>query len=191
MSQQLNTISLKLNALKDVYIQFNYWFFDDKLPDPNFALTGHKNSFVSDIAPGHYLVNLAVDKMNNTPRALCRDLVHQMVHIWQHWVDYSNGRPGYHNKQFQAKMKEIGIECSTGQIIDMLDIEQGDFEIQLPMLDRNTWEVLGYTVQIPEKKHNAKLAHVCPCDDGHTIYGPEGLDVICGKCRKPYVRKRQ
>ena len=42
-------------------------------------------------------------------------MVHEMYHLWQH-VHGKKTRPGYHDKQWGAKMKEVGLYPSdTGQ----------------------------------------------------------------------------
>lgn len=39
---------------------------------------------------------------------ICQTIVHEMCHAWQH--HYGNpSRPGYHNKEWAAKMMEIGL----------------------------------------------------------------------------------
>ena len=40
-----------------------------------------------------------------------RPLVHEMVHVWQEQYGHPASR-GYHNKQWAAKMKAVGLQPS-------------------------------------------------------------------------------
>ena len=50
-----------------------------------------------------------------TPAEMLSTLVHEMAHLWQHHFGKPS-RSGYHNKEWAAKMREIGlIPTDTGQ----------------------------------------------------------------------------
>ena len=50
-----------------------------------------------------------------TPTQTLSTLVHEMVHLWQHHLG-TPSRNGYHNKEWAAKMREVGlIPTDTGQ----------------------------------------------------------------------------
>ena len=74
-----------------------------------FASVGDPQEITDEIAlnPAHFA--------SRTPTATLSTLVHEMVHLWQH----HSGKPsrtGYHNKEWAAKMREIGlIPSDTGQ----------------------------------------------------------------------------
>ena len=52
---------------------------------------------------------------SRTPTETLSTLVHEMVHLWQHHFGKPS-RTGYHNKEWAAKMREIGlIPTDTGQ----------------------------------------------------------------------------
>ena len=71
-----------------------------------------------------------------TDKNICQTLVHEMVHLWQHEFGKPS-RAGYHNKEWAAKMKEVGLMPShtgkkggkqTGQQMDDYPIAGGIFE---------------------------------------------------------------
>lgn len=61
-------------------------------------------------------------------------LVHEMVHLWQHHFGKPS-RGGYHNRQWAAKMKEVGLQPDngsgreTGQSVSHRIIEGGPFDL--------------------------------------------------------------
>ncbi len=54
--------------------------------------------------------------INQTDEQICQTLVHEMTHVWQHAFGKPSAR-GYHNKEWAAKMKAIGLQpSSTGMV---------------------------------------------------------------------------
>jgi predicted SprT family Zn-dependent metalloprotease len=43
---------------------------------------------------------------------VCQTLVHEQVHLWQHAFGKPSGR-GYHNTEWAAKMKAVGLQPSS------------------------------------------------------------------------------
>jgi predicted SprT family Zn-dependent metalloprotease len=114
--------------------------------------------------------------------------VHQMVHLWQ-WEQGQQHTPKhYHNKEFIAKLKQLGIEATTedgyklltesihpqGQLAKI--IAEHDAALRVTVVPRNA----GAKIEMPEKSKN-KVTYVC-AKCGSKFWGRPGLIVICGTC---------
>jgi hypothetical protein len=117
--------------------------------------------------------------------------VHEMVHVWQH----AHGKPGargYHNKEWAAKMKSIGLQpSSTGMVggketgQHMLDyvLPDGLFTKVFATLAGTGWRLnlqsaprLGGT-----KAPNSKVKFTCPsCEQN--AWGKPDLAIVCEPC---------
>lgn len=110
--------------LQQAFDHFNTHLFDGMLMPPMFTMPREhrcfgfcsKQRFVSRSG-------ILVDEMAMNPayfavrpiRATLSTLVHEMVHTWQFHYG-TPGRRGYHNREWAAKMKAIGLQPShTGQ----------------------------------------------------------------------------
>lgn len=112
-------------ALSDAYSFFNNSLFAGQLPECLITLQRKASSYgyfaggrfgtsdglsVTDeiaLNPSHF--------KNRTVQEVLSTLVHEMAHLWQHHFGETS-RGGYHNKEWAAKMLEIGlIPSSTGQ----------------------------------------------------------------------------
>jgi predicted SprT family Zn-dependent metalloprotease len=50
--------------------------------------------------------------ISETDKQVCQTLVHEMTHVFQHVHGKPSAR-GYHNKEWAAKMKSIGLQPSS------------------------------------------------------------------------------
>ena len=124
-------------------------------------------------------------------------LVHELVHHWQQ----NFGKPSkgaYHNKEFAAKMDEIGLQPTddgteegkpTGRKITHLIIPGGKFdELAKKFLEeykfKLNWESL--TAQKSEKKKTdpSKVKFICECPN--SIWGKIFSLVICPDCQRVF-----
>lgn len=111
------------DALQDAYDHFNGELFGDELPNCIITLKRKNRSFGSFSGKryvrrdGRESDEIALNPAHFQDRSLAdtlATLVHEMVHLWQHHHG-SPGRGGYHNRQWAAKMKQIGLyPSSTG-----------------------------------------------------------------------------
>ena len=116
-------------AYADFYTAWDYFngvLFENKLPDCLITMQRSKRSrgFFASERFGHRQRNTEiVDEialnpatfLDRTDREIVSTLVHEMVHEWQHHFGKPSRR-GYHNKQWAAKMIEIGlIPSHTGE----------------------------------------------------------------------------
>ena len=115
-----------------------------------------------------------------------RTLTHEVGHCWQR-VDGKPAKGNYHNKQFQAKMAEIGIPCdSRGHSLGM----QETFVNFLKELGVEA-EVLPFQQEIPVKagvSRSRLQAWRCKCMRIWAWRDFE-VEVFCLKCSHPFQRQ--
>ncbi|HYK57621.1 MAG TPA: SprT-like domain-containing protein, partial [Flavisolibacter sp.] len=133
------------------------------------------------------------------PKAVISTLVHEMVHLWQQ--DHGKPSPGYHNKEWAAKMKEIGLQPShtgeeggreTGKNMTHYIVAGGPYEVAFNAMPE---DFLYPFVCVPElsadeKKRKAsknKTKYTCPsCNEN--LWGKDSLLVQCAECEELFVR---
>ncbi len=114
----------QFTALNQAYKYFNEVLFNNSLPGCILNFSRKKNTH-GFLAPERWRrvdgEAKYVHEISLTPYTFYRPLkevfstlVHEMVHLWQ-WEFGKPSRNGYHNKQWTAKMEEIGlIPSDTG-----------------------------------------------------------------------------
>ena len=120
-----NPTKITYGTLVHAYDFFNKKLFEDELPPCLITMQRRNRSYgyfcgdrfstrSGDEITDEIALNPQHFKDRNTEQILST-LVHEMAHLWQHHF----GKPGrgrYHNKEWGAKMKEIGLyPSSTGQ----------------------------------------------------------------------------
>lgn len=115
----------QFNALNGAYQYFNQELFNNELAGCilNFSRLKGTHGFmaperwkrVGEKDFGTHEISLTPTTLYRTPVEIFSTLVHEMCHLWQ-W-DFGNpSRNGYHNKEWAAKMLEVGlIPSNTGQ----------------------------------------------------------------------------
>lgn len=121
-------------------------------------------------------------------------LVHEMVHLWQH----HNGKlskPGYHNKEWAAFMKDVGLHPSstgapggkeTGQKVSHYIIPHGDFRASCIELLATGFTLPYIELWSEDKKAAAKKAasktkYTCTgC--GLNAWAKAGVAIQCQEC---------
>lgn len=109
-------------------------------------------------------------------------LVHEMVHLWQ--VHFGKpGRRGYHNREWAAKMEEVGLRPSdtglpggakTGERMTHYVISGGRFEKAWGELYRDGFR-LKWETRARKNSDRNKVKYVCPgCD--LCVWGKPGLE---------------
>lgn len=145
MKQQSNITKHQFGTLADLFTYYNTQLFDGKLPNCIVNMSRHRgaNGFfqaenwkesATDLVK--HEISLNPDLMNRDDKLWHSTLVHEMVHLWQQ-EQGSAPRRCYHDKQFAAKMKAVGLQPSntgqpggkeTGQSMTHYIIEGGVFE---------------------------------------------------------------
>jgi predicted SprT family Zn-dependent metalloprotease len=198
--------AVEYGGLQKAYDHFNTELFTGAIPDSfityqrkaNSAGSFSPNRFASRIGgSGKPELSLNPDGfIGQTDEQICQTLVHEMTHHWQHYC----GRPparSYHNKEWAAKMKEIGLQPSstgmvggkeTGQHMSDYIIPGGRFTRAFAKLAATGWKLnlqsaaQGGKVAGP----NSKQKFTCPgC--GQNAWGKPDLAIDCRPCRRPMV----
>lgn len=115
----------QFKALNGAYKYFNRKLFNNELPGCilNFSRLKGTHGFmaperwkrVDEKHFGTHEISLTPTTLYRTPIEIFSTLVHEMCHLWQ-WEFGNPSRSGYHNKEWAAKMMEIGlIPSNTGQ----------------------------------------------------------------------------
>lgn len=193
------TMSLH-SVLDDAYNFFNSRLFDGELPVCLITVQRKARShgyFWHDMV-GSRGSDARIDEIAMIGTSLSRDpdvalstLVHEMCHVWQqHFGKPAKG--GYHNKEWAAKMEEIGlIPTATGaeggaktgkNMTHMIDPE-GHFSVFCEEFLRERsvdWHLLA-APQAEKKKDLSKVKHTCPSCD-LKVWGKVGIRVYCEDC---------
>lgn len=119
-------------------------------------------------------------------------LAHEMAHVWQQ----THGRPprrGYHNRQWAAKMKAIGLQPSdtaepggkeTGQKVSHYIVPKGAYARAYAKLAATGfqlhWQSAPASATAPAKRAS-KTKFTCP-DCGQNAWAKADSLLICGEC---------
>jgi predicted SprT family Zn-dependent metalloprotease len=120
-------------------------------------------------------------------------LLHEMAHVWQD----THGKPprrAYHDRQWAAKMKEVGLYPSstgaeggkeTGQKMTHYIVKGGAFERAFAKLEqtgfRLDWQSTPLVGKKAKDKKASKSKFTCP-DCGQNAWGKPDSALICGEC---------
>lgn len=191
------------SSFDQAYDWFNSHLFEGKLPVCMITLQRKKQAkgyfwakqFGSRIDKDENIDEIALNPdsfVNRSDAEILSTLVHEMVHLWQEHF----GKPGkgnYHNREWAAKMKEIGLqpynvknpEIETGSgcshsiiadgrfILSYVDlINECDFKLE--------WEAKPVIeTKQTRAKRKSKTKYTCPfCEIN--IWGKPELEVYCG-----------
>ncbi len=182
----MKATSLEYHGLNYALGYFNEHLFQNKLPDV--LLTMQRKAS----ALGYYCAGLFSSRQgegdiaeialnpdefaNRSDEEIMSTLVHEMVHHWQH--NYGEpGRGRYHNKEFAAKMEEVGLQCTsngrpdgkrTGQNMSHLIIPDGKFKkVFEDLVQTNEFKIRWESkVSLPDlntKLDTSKVKFTCKC----------------------------
>jgi len=157
---------IEYSGLQQAYDHFNAELFDGTLPDV----------FIT----------------NQTDEQVRQTLTHEMVHVWQH----AHGKPsarGYHNTEWTAKMKSIGLQPSstgmvggkeTGQRMMDYIIPDGPFTKSYAKLAARGWALNLQSAHRPGPKGgvNSKTKFTCS-SCGQNAWGKPDLAILCKPCK--------
>ena len=189
----------------EAYRWLNLGLFEEQLPDCLITMQRSKRSrgyFSSERFGSRHGATELVDEIALNPRAfidrsdreIISTLAHEMVHLWQ----FHFGKPGrgrYHNKQWAAKMIEIGLIPShtgapggkqTGQAVTHYILDGGRFDKEWELLVENDF-VLRYqdrSAMRPVGSGQGQGALPCPSCDIH-VWGKPDLHIACLACNQP------
>lgn len=142
-------------------------------------------------------ISLNPDVCERPLRDTLGTLVHEMAHLWQE-VHGEPSRNGYHNKEWGAKMDEIGLCPSstgtpggkrTGQTVSHYILDGGAFAYafaKMPESIAMPWTAVPMVADEKKKKTSNKVKYTCPgCE--MNVWGKAGLSVRCEECDETLV----
>jgi predicted SprT family Zn-dependent metalloprotease len=184
-------------TFQQAYDHFNVALFAGSLPDCLITLQRKKGArgyfwgaiFAARIGDG------ATDEIAMNPEtfdrpdeAILSTLAHEMCHVWQH----HHGKPtrnGYHNREWAAKMRFIGlIPSHTGQKMMHYIDPGGSFAAEAARLISDGF-VLRWQAQsqgasasaTAKKKRASKTKYTC-CDCRANAWAKPDARLLCGDC---------
>lgn len=185
----------------EAYDYLNKCLFAGVLPGAAITLTRHAKAYgyfatnaFKHRHSGEYAPEIALNPdhfLSRTDDEVLATLAHEMCHQWQH----KNGKPsraGYHNKEFAAIMKGIGLICSdtglpggkpTGQKMTHYIAPDGPFQEAVRSWKQTHITDWGSVLQ--EKtgtaKATSKVKYTCP-DCGLNAWAKPAANLLCGDC---------
>jgi len=199
-----NITQVQYRALQEAYDFFNRELFQGSLPHVLVTLQRHakaKGYFAPDRFSGRVeeatVHELALNPDEFTGRSdelILSTLVHEMTHVWQQ----AHGRPprrSYHDRQWAAKMKELGLQPSdtggpggqeTGQSVSHFIVAGGAYAKAYQKLQARGFQLAWESA--PERKQAlakaaSKTKFTCP-ECGQNAWAKPDAMLICGRCHE-------
>ena len=198
-------------SLDAAYDHFNRELFAGQLPACLITMQRHKgaygyfsgNRFASLDNPEDITDEIALNPAtfaSRTPTKILSTLVHEMVHLWQHRDPSANpSRNGYHNKEWAAKMREVGLIPTdtgepggkdTGQKVTHMIEEEGRFDKACTAFLAKKGPILyldrageGEGATARKAKAASNTNYTCPVCALNAWAKPEA-HLICGECEE-------
>jgi hypothetical protein len=190
-------------GLQKAYDHLNAELFANALPD---CFIKRKANSLGYFSPdrfsgrvgtfGKHELALNPDRFVSQTDEQCQTLAHEMTHAWQQHCGTPSAR-GYHNKEWAAKMKEIGLQPTstgmvggkeTGQRMGDYIIPGGQFARAFAKLAATGWKMNLQSAHRDGKAAplNSKQKFSCPgC--GQNAWGKPDLAIDCRLCGIPML----
>lgn len=191
-------------ALQAAYDHFNEYLFGNELPSCIITLQRHARAygyfsgdrFANRDDAGEIRDEIALNPQHfqtRTTEQTLSTLVHEMAHLWQH----HHGKPPrrcYHNKEWAAKMIEVGLVPSdtgtpggktTGEKVSHYIAEAGPFALACADFLARHGAVLfsdraGDQAAVAKAKKN-RTKYTCPSCQMNA-WGKPALQILCIEC---------
>ncbi len=202
-----NPTTQTYTSLATAYDFFNRELFNGSLPPCLITMQRHKGAygyfsgerFASLDDPKEVTDEIALNPLHfatQKPVKVLSTLVHEMAHLWQHHYG-KPPRKGYHDRQWAAKMHEIGLIPTatgeeggkeTGQKVTHLIEENGRFARAVSKLLAEHPAIL-YSDRSDNdaerrKKAASKTKYTCP-SCGLNAWAKPDSPLVCGNCQEP------
>jgi predicted SprT family Zn-dependent metalloprotease len=186
-------------GFQQAYDFFNRELFDKGLPQVLVTLQRHANTrgYFSPERFNGRIDETAVHELalnpdrftGRTDEMILSTLVHEMAHVWQQ----THGKPprrGYHDRQWAAKMREIGLQPSstgepggkeTGQTVSHYILPDGRYAKAYAKLAARGFQLHWQSSEQAKAKSTSKTKFTCP-DCGQNAWAKPGAQLICGVC---------
>lgn len=189
-------------AFQQAYDFFNAELFAGTLPNVLVTLQRHTKAY-GYFSPERFIgrtekeaaheLAMNPDHFGRTDELIVSTLVHEMVHVWQKAYG-KMPRRGYHDKQWAARMKEVGLYPSdtaqpggkeTGQNMGHYIVEGGPFSNAFAKLQATgfklRWQSRVEADPTRKAKKASKTKYACPgC--GVNAWAKPDTQLICGEC---------
>ena len=189
-------------AFQQAYDFFNQELFANSLPPVLVTLQRHAKAYGyfsperfvgrNDKEEAHELA-MNPDHFGRTDELILSTLVHEMAHVWQR-AHGKMPRKGYHDKQWAAKMIEIGLYPSTtaepggmetGQSVSHYIVPGGPYAKAYAKLAATgfklRWQSRTNGDPTRKAKKASKTKFTCP-DCGQNAWAKPDAVLICGAC---------
>jgi SprT-like family len=199
--QPIGITTVEYGRLQVGYEHFNKTLFEGELPDVfiTYQRKAHSRGYFSPDrfsgrvgTLGQHELALNPDSfVDRTDELIASTLVHEMVHVWQHALGKPSAR-GYHNKEWAAKMKLLGLQPSntghvggkeTGQQMTHYIIPDGPFTQSYDKLAAAGWILNLQSAPRPggAKAPSSKVKSTCPTCGGNA-WGRPNYRLACVAC---------
>lgn len=131
-----------------------------------------------------------------TDEQILSTLVHEMCHLWQQHLG-DPPRKFYHDKQWAAKMKEVGLQPTdtglpggkvTGQRVTHFIVREGLFAESVKQLlgegFKLNWQSATPDEKEDKEKKKNKVKYSCPKCEQNAWAKPKA-SLVCGECMEP------
>jgi hypothetical protein len=202
MSKTAAITITEYQGFQKAYDFFNRELFDGALPQVLVTLQRHANTrgYFSPERFSGRVDKVAVHELalnpdtftGSTDEVILSTLAHEMCHVWQQ-THGKAPRKGYHDRQWAAKMREVGLQPSstgeeggaeTGQSMSHYIIPEGRFARAYAKLAATGfqlhWQSIPATKQGRGKKAS-KTKFTCP-ECGQNAWAKPDALLICGEC---------
>src|SRR5229473_2393486 len=202
-----NPTTQTYTSLTTAYDFFNQELFSSSLPPCLITMQRHKGAFgyfsgerfANTSDPKEVTDEIALNPalfVHRKPQEVLSTLAHEMVHLWQHHYG-KPPRKGYHDRQWAAKMHEIGLIPTatgeeggkeTGQKMTHLIDANGSFARAVAKLLAEHPAILysdrSDNDAARKKKAASKTKYTCPgC--GLNAWAKPDVLLVCGSCQEP------
>jgi predicted SprT family Zn-dependent metalloprotease len=200
-SRKHTPTSEQFTAFQKQFDHFNRALFGGRLPAVllNFSRKANTYGFFAserwknaDGSSTHEISLNPAYLAERAPEATSSTIVHEMAHLWQH-EHGTPSRRGYHNEQWAAKMRELGLMPSStgkpggewvGYKVSHYIIDGGKFENafrDMPKAYLFPWQSWEPTTRAgkAKKAERDRVKYTCPtCNQN--VWGKPGMHVVCG-----------
>jgi hypothetical protein len=202
-----NPTTQTYNSLTTAYDFFNRELFSGSLPPCLLTMQRHKGAFgyfsgerfANTSDPKEVTDEIALNPAHfatRKPTEVLSTLAHEMAHLWQHHYG-EPPRKGYHDKQWAAKMHEIGLIPTatgepggkeTGQKMTHLIEKNGRFASAVSKLLGEHPAILYHdrtdnNDPTRKKKSASKTKYTCPVC-GLNAWAKPDAPLVCGNCQE-------
>jgi len=199
MNQTVITLK-EYQGFQRAYDFFNRELFSGRLPQVLVTIQRHANTR-GYFSPQRF--NGRVEKQTvhelalnpdtftgRTDEMILSTLVHEMCHVWQETYGEPSRR-GYHNQQWAAKMRAVGLQPSntgveggmeTGQAVSHYILPEGRFATAYVKLAQSGLQLHWQSTQaVRGAKITSKRKFTCP-ECGQNAWAKPVARLICGEC---------